>query len=95
VCYIVQDDITNGHLTPKQKKLVEDYVYFSFFCSFTDINQIQEDVKNGTTTYLCASDNPLFGGASRTFNQTDYPYTFNMRLELPSGHFVLNAQEQD
>jgi hypothetical protein len=91
-CYILQDNITNGHLTPKQKKLVED-VHFLFMCSFDDVNDIQE-LKNGTIKYVCDDAHTLMG-ASRPFNSTLYSYRFNASLELPSGHFVLNAQEED
>jgi len=48
--YRLQDDITNGHFTPKKQKLVED-VDFHFQCFFDDI---QENLKNGTTKYLCS-----------------------------------------
>lgn len=87
-CYRLQDDITNGHFTPKKQELVEG-VHFYFRCSFDDI---QEDLKNGTAKYIC-SDEYALSGASRTFNNTDYPYTFSASFELPSRHFVLNATE--
>lgn len=83
----LQDDITNGHFTPKKQKLVED-VSLSFMCTFDDI---QENVKNGTTKYLCSHGSTY--GITRDFNNTDYPYTFSASFELPSRHFVLNATE--
>jgi hypothetical protein len=89
-CFRLQDNITNANLTPEQKNLVEP-VYFGFMCSFDDVKDIQE-LKNGTTKYQCSNDfDP--SAATRTFNQTNYPYAYNMTLEIPSGHFVLNAQE--
>ena len=86
--YRLQDDITNGHFTPKKQKLVED-VSFLFLCTFDDI---QEDLENGTTKYLCSDQHAIFG-ATRTFNHTTYPYTFSASFELPSRHYVLNAEE--
>jgi hypothetical protein len=86
--YRLQDDITNGHFTPKKQKLVED-VLFYFFCSFDDI----QENKNGTTKYIC-TDN--FGGSGlRMFNQTYYDYKVNMTFELPSRHFIFNGEDRE
>ena len=87
--YRLQDDITNNHFTPKKQKLVED-VNFLFLCTFDDI---QENLENGTTKYLCSDEYAIFG-ANRSFNNTAYPYIFSASFELPSRHFVLNAEEQ-
>jgi hypothetical protein len=89
--YRLQDDITNGHFTHKKQKLVEG-IDFMFSCVFDDI---QENLKNGTTKYLCSDKSTLFGGAARSFNNTNYPYTFSASFELPSRHFVLNAEERE
>jgi hypothetical protein len=85
--YRLQDDITNGHFTPKKQKLVEGVDFF-FICLFDDI----QENKNGTTKYLC-SDEYTTNGATRTFNHTSYPYVYSASFELPSRHFVLNAED--
>jgi hypothetical protein len=91
----LQDDITNGHFTPKKQKLVEQ-MGFTFQCTYDDI---QEDLKNGTTKYICSGKNDTFAGtmlggqAIRHFNNTWYPYTYSASFELPSRHFVLNAED--
>lgn len=87
--YRLQDDISNGHFTPKKQELVEN-MDIMFVCSFNDI---QEDLKNGITKYIC-SDKLAARGLTRVFNHTSYPYTFSASFELPSRHFVLNAEEQ-
>jgi hypothetical protein len=88
--YRLQDNITNAHFTHKKQKLVEG-VDFMFSCVFDDI---QENLKNGTTKYLCSDKSTLFGAATRSFNNTNYPYNFSASFELPSRHFVLNAEER-
>jgi hypothetical protein len=93
--YRLQDNITNGHFTPKKQKLVENMGFHSL-CYFDDI---QEDLKNGTTKYICSGKYDEFKGtamgahAVRNFNKAWYPYTFSASFELPSRHFVLNATE--
>jgi len=87
----LQDDITNGHFTPKKQKLVEN-MNFWFQCA--DFSDIQENWKNGTTKYIC-DESKAFGGLVRTFNQTTYPYLFTFSFELPSQHFVLNGEERE
>jgi hypothetical protein len=67
---------------------VEDVDLF-FMCTFDDI---QENLKNGTTKYPCSDQYAT--GVTRTFNHTAYPYIFSASFELPSRHFVLNAEEQ-
>jgi len=95
--YRLQDNITNGHFTPKKQKLVEEMGFHSQ-CYFDDI---QENLKNGTTKYICSGKHDEFAGtamgahAFRHFNDTWYPYTFSASFELPSRHFVFNAKEMD
>jgi signal peptidase I len=93
--YRLQDDITNGHFTPKKQKLVEE-MGITFQCNFDDI---QEDLKNNITKYICTGKNDIFAGgllggnAIRNFNSTFYPFTSSASFELPSRHFVLNAED--
>ena len=83
------DDISNGHLTPKKQKLVEQ-IFIDFGCKLSDI---QEDTKKKTANYICSAPNSQDLKITRKFNSTYYPYTFNASFELPSRHLVLNATE--
>ena len=78
---------SNGHLTPKKQKLIEQ-MNFDFICTYQDI---QEDLAKKTTKYICSD--PQDGSIRRNFNDTTYPYTFTATFELPSRHLVLNATE--
>ena len=84
------DDISNGHLSPKKQKLIEQ-MSIDFGCSFSDI---QEDTKNNTTKYICSQPHRNDLGITRNFNSTHYPYRFAASFELPSRHLVLNANEE-
>ena len=81
------DDKSNGHLTPKKQKLIEQ-MNLNFFCKYQDI---QEDIAKKTTKYICSE--PQDGSIRRNFNDTTHPYTFTATFELPSRHLVLNATE--
>ena len=81
------DDKSNGQLTPKKQKLIEQMT-FRFICYFQDI---QEDIVKNTTKYICSE--PDSGSINRDYNNTYYPYTFTATFELPSRHLVLNATE--
>ena len=83
------DDISNGHLTPKKQKLIEQ-MFIDFGCKLSDI---QEDIKKKTTKYICSPPNTQDLKITRNFNSTHYFYIFNASFELPSRHLVLNATE--
>ena len=57
------------------------------------IGDIQENLKNGTTKYLCNNDswNAYF---HRVFNDTSYNYRTNMTFELPSRHLMVQGTGQ-
>lgn len=58
------DEQSNGQLTPKKQKLVEQ-MSFTFICYFQDI---QEDVVKNTTKYICSE--PASGNMGRDYNHT-------------------------
>lgn len=82
------DDKSNGHLTPKKQKLIEQ-MNFDFQCKFQDI---KEDTAKKTSKYICSD--PQEGSIRRNFNDTTYPYKFTATFELPSRHLILNATEE-
>lgn len=86
----LQDNVSNGHFIPKKQALVEN-IGVSAWCQ---INDIKEDLKKGTSKYIC---NPNVGYLffSRSFNNSQYDYDLqNMTFELPSKHLIIEAQEK-
>ena len=82
------DDKSNGQLSPKKQKLVEE-MSINFGCTYNDI---QEDTKNKTTKYICSEPDNILS-LTRKFNSTTYNYIYTASFELPSRHLVLNATE--
>ena len=79
----LQDNKTNGHLTPKKQELVEQ-MSLSVFCPIQDIEE-----KGTTTKYIChdATVSSFFN----KFNDTSYHYDANMTFELPSRHLIVQG----